>query len=271
MSNPGDTGSIALAELTAWNLRERHFDTAILPVGATEFHGDHLPFSTDTIAAGALASRFATELESALMLPSLDYGMSLHMLAWPWSLSLRPETLTSVIIDIAESLLQHDVTKLLVVSAHDGNPPCIENAARELSDNHGMTVAIFAGWQEMAQQLLAGRNDIDRDHGGQSEMSMTLSAAPHLARQDLAVDRPRQQVQHPLSVRGPFSNVVPNGYSGAPSKGSGEEGAAIVEAIASHVGPFLRELAAINWVNGAWMSGIAMSDGTHDPRKLEWR
>jgi len=197
--------------------------------------------------------------------------MSLHMLAWPWSLSLRPETLTNVIIDIAESLLQHDVTKLLVVSAHDGNPPCIENAARELSDNHGMTVAIFAGWQEMAQTLLRGEFDIDQDHGGQSEMSMTLFAAPHLARQDLAVDLPQQQFDHPLAVRGPFSNVVPHGYSGAPSKGSAGEGAAIVEAIVARVVPFLKELDINDWVNGAWMSGIEMPDGSHDPRKIEWR
>jgi len=271
MANPNERNPRALSDVTAKDLRDTYIDTAILPVGATEFHGDHLPFSTDTIAAEAFAHRFASELESALVLPPLGYGMSLHMLAWPWSLSLRPETLTNVIIDIAESLLQHDVTKLLVVSAHDGNPPCIENAARELSDNHGMTVAIFAGWQEMAQTLLRGEFDIDQDHGGQSEMSMTLFAATHLARQDLAVDLPQQQFDHPLAVRGPFSNVVPHGYSGAPSKGSAGEGAAIVEAIVARVVPFLKELDINDWVNGAWMSGIEMPDGSHDPRKIEWR
>jgi creatinine amidohydrolase len=261
----------ALSDLTAKDLRERHVDTAILPVGATEFHGDHLPFSTDTIAADAFAQRFAAELDSALVLPPLAYGMSLHMLAWPWSISLRPATLTNVIVDIAESLLQHDISRLLVVSAHDGNPPCIENAARELSDNHGMTVAVFAGWQEMAQNLLRGHREIDQDHGGQSEMSMTLYAAPHLARQELAVDLPQQQHDHPLSVRGPFSNVVPHGYSGTPSRGSVEEGATIVDTIAARVVPFLKDLEANNWTNGAWMSGIEPPDAGHDPRKLEWR
>jgi creatinine amidohydrolase len=257
--------------MTASDIREGGFDTAILPVGATEFHGDHLPFSTDTIAAEAIALRLARELEGALVLPPLDYGMSLHMLGWPWSISLQPQTLTSVIIDIAESLLQHGVVKLLVVSAHDGNPPCIENAARSLSDNHGMAVAILAGWQERSRRLLAGRFDIDLDHGGQSEMSMTLFAAPDLARQDLAVDLPRQNMDHPLEVRGPFSKVVPHGYSGTPSKGTAEEGKAILEAIASDVGPFLRELAENGWMNGAWMSGIALHESDHDPRKIEWR
>lgn len=257
-----------LSDLTAFDLREKMPTTAVLPVGATEFHGDHLPFSTDTIAATAIAERLSQELDAAVVLPSLAYGMSLHMMNWPWSLSLRPETLTQVIIDIAESLLDHGITRLLVVSAHDGNPPSIESAARELNDRFGMVVAIFAGWQGLSQRLLAGQWDIDQDHGGQSEMSMTLYAAPHLARQDLAIDRPRQQFDYPVEVRGSFSNVVPHGYSGSPSKGTAQEGRAIIEALAAHVGPFLKQLEAHGWANGAWMSGIEMGPDDHDPRKV---
>jgi creatinine amidohydrolase len=257
----------ALADLTANELREGGYDTAVLPVGATEFHGNHLPFSTDTNAADALAHRFAWEIGTAVVLPPLSYGMSLHMLNWPWSLSLRPETLTNTIIDIAESLWKNDIRRLLVVTAHDGNPPCAENAARELNDRHGMAVAVFSGWQGMAQRLLAGTEfESDEDHGGRSEMSMTLYAAPHLARQDRAVDLPIQNASEPFNVRGPFSNVVPHGYSGAPSQGSAAEGAAIVDAIAAEVGPFLRNLAANGWMNGSWMSGIEPPAPESDPR-----
>ncbi len=172
----------ALGDLTPVELKAGGFDTAVLPVGATEYHGAHLPFSTDTIAADTLAHRLAWEIGTAVVLPAVGYGMSLHMLNWPWSLSLRPETLTNVIIDIAESLLKNDITRLLVVTAHDGNPPCAENAARELNDRHGIAVAVFGGWQGMSKRLLEGQWEIDEDHGGQSEMSMTLYAAPQLAR-----------------------------------------------------------------------------------------
>ncbi|MCA9860177.1 MAG: creatininase family protein [Thermomicrobiales bacterium] len=257
----------ALGDLTAIELKDGGYDTAVLPVGATEFHGAHLPFSTDTIAAETLAHRFAWEIGTAVVLPPVSYGMSLHMLNWPWSLSLRPETLTNVIIDIAESLLKHGLERLLVVTAHDGNPPCAENAARELNDRHGMAVAIFGGWQGMAQRLLAGTEfDIDEDHGGRSEMSMTLYAAPGLARQDRAVDLPIQNATEPVNVRGPFSNVVPHGYSGAPSQGSAAEGEAIVDALAAEVGPFLRNLAANGWMNGSWMSDIEPPAPENDPR-----
>ena len=261
----------ALAELTPVELRAGGYDTAVLPVGATEYHGAHLPFSTDTIAADTLAHRFAWELGTAVVLPPVSYGMSLHMLAWPWSLSLRPETLTNVIIDVAESLLKNDITRLLVVTAHDGNPPCAENAARELNDRHGMAVAIFGGWQGMAQRLLKGQWEIDEDHGGRSEMSMTLYAAPQLAHPERAVDLPVQNATEPVNVRGIFANVVPHGYSGAPSQGSAAEGEAIVEAIAAEVGPFLRRLAANGWMNGSWMSGIEPPDRAIDPRHSRTR
>jgi creatinine amidohydrolase len=251
-----DFEQLHLGRLTPLEIREGGYDTAVLPVGATEYHGDHLPYCTDTLMATALAERFAAELGTALVLPPIAVGLSLHLMRWPWTLSFRPETLSLMVIDIAESLLAHGVTRLLVVTAHDGNPPPVENAARELNDRHGMSVAMFSGWQSMSRRLLAGRYDIDLDHGGQSEMSIVLYTAPELARPERAVDVPHQRMDHPVRVFGPFSNVVPHGYSGPASRGSAEEGAAILDAIAAEVGPFLRELAANGWTNGPWMSGI---------------
>ena len=246
-----------LTHLTAKAIREDAFDTAVLPIGATEMHGDHLPFSTDTITAEAIAIRLAEEIGTALVLPALDYGMSDHLLAWPWTVSIRPATLTQVVFDIAESLLRHGITRLLVVSAHDGNPPAVEQAARELNHRHGMVVALFGGWQGMSHRLLKGRHDIDLDHAGSSEMSMILYLAPELAHPEWAVDLPNQKADEPVRVFGPFSNVVPHGFSGQPSKGTAEEGEIILNAIAAEVGPFLRDLAANGWTNGAWMSGIS--------------
>lgn len=245
-----------LAHLAPRDLEERGIDTAILPIGATEHHGNHLPYSTDTIMAEGLALRLARELETAVVLPPLDYGMSLHLMAWPWSLSLRPETLFAIVVDIAESLLAHGITRLLVISTHDGNPAPIENAAREINDRHGMAIALLRGWQELAKSRLAGTWEIDEDHGGRSEMSVVLHLAPALARPEDAIDVPNQKMDHPIRVFGSFDRVVPHGYSGKPSQGSATEGEAILDAIAAHVGPFLRQLSSENWQNGAWMSGI---------------
>ena len=246
-----------LADITAKEVRETEFDTAVLPVAATEYHGDHLPYGADTIMATALAERFARELGTALVLPAIAYGVSMHHITFPWTLSIRPQTLTQIVFDIGESLLRHGIEQLLVVSAHDGNPAPIENAARELADRHGITVALFSGWQVMARQLLADTDfQVDLDHGGGAEMSAVLHLRPELAHPERAVDLPHQRAGHPIRLFGSFENVSPRGYTGPPSSGSAEEGAIVLDALAAHVGPFLRELAANGWRNGAWMSGV---------------
>lgn len=257
----GDTAdskqSLFLAELTSKEIRESPFDTAVLPVAATEYHGDHLPYGSDTIMASALAERFAREIGTALVLPAIPYGVSLHHVMFPWTMSIRPQTLTAVICDIGESLVRHGITRLLVVSAHDGNPGPIENAARELADRHGITVALFSGWQVMARQLLSDTEfTVDLDHGGGAEMSAVLHLRPELAHPERAVDLPHQRTGHPVRLFGSFEDVSPRGYTGPPSTGSAEEGAAVLDALAAHVGPFLRELAAHGWRNGSWLSGV---------------
>jgi creatinine amidohydrolase len=253
--------SVFLADVTGKETREGGFDAAVLPVGATEFHGDHLPYGADTIVAAALAERLARELGTALVLPPIPYGVSMHHAVFPWTMSIAPHTLTEMVIDIGESVLRHGVRRLLVVSAHDGNPAPIENAARTLADRHGIAVAHFSGWQAMARQLLAGTAfAIDLDHGGSSEMSLVLFLRPELAHPERAVDLPQERIGYPVRLFGSFADVSANGYSGPPSRGSAAEGAAVLDAIAAHVGPFLRELAANGWRSGPWMSGIGGED-----------
>lgn len=247
---------VRLERLTSKVVEDGSFDKAILPVGATEFHGPHLPYGTDTIGAETLAESFARELGNTLVLPAISYGVSHHHLAWPWTMSIRPDTMIAVIQDIAESLITHGIQKLLIVTAHDGNPGPAEAAARILSQEHDMTVAIFSGWQGKARRLLAGEWDIDEDHAGRSELSLVLYAAPETARPDLATTQPNQFMDHPLDVIGGFDGTVPRGYSGDATAATAEEGAAIVAALTGLVVPFLRRLEANDWRRGGWMSGI---------------
>jgi creatinine amidohydrolase len=248
---------VRLERLTGQAIADGGFDKAILPIGATEYHGPHLPYGTDTLTAEAFAEAFARELGQTLVLPALDYGVSHHHLPWSWTLSLRPDTLTLVVRDIGESLLAHGIRKLLIVTAHDGDPPPAINAARLLAQAHDLNVAVFSGWQGKARALLAGRRDIDLDHAGQSELSVILYAAPETARPDLATRQPNQRMDAPLDIIGGFDLTVPLGYSGDASAATADEGADIVAALTGLVVPCLRELDANGWRRGAWLSGIA--------------
>lgn len=237
-------------------IASERYDKAFLPVGATEYHGPHLPYGTDTFTAEAIAEAFARELGNAIVLPPIAVGVSHHHLPWKWTLSLRPDTLTLVIKDVAESLLHHGIEKLVIVSAHDGNPGPAESAARILSQERGMKVAIFRGWQGRAARLLAPEWDIDGDHAGQSELSMILYAAPETARPEAATAQPVQFTDLPLDLIDTFDGTVPLGYSGDATQASAEQGEAIVKALVEQVVPFIRELDARGWRRGTWMSRI---------------
>lgn len=256
MSRP-TTPEVRLARLTAQAIDDGRFDKAILPIGATEYHGLHLPYGTDTIGAETLAEAIARELGGMLVLPALDYGVSFHHIAWPWTLSLRPETLALMVRDIIESAMEHGIRKFAILTAHDGNPPPAESAARGLYQDHGIEIAMIGGWQGAARQALAGHWNIDEDHAGQSEMSLVLYGAPETARLDLATAQPNQFMDHPVSMVGNFQGTVPKGYSGNAAAGSAAEGEAIVRAMVDRVVPFLRDLDQHGWKRGSWMSGIS--------------
>ena len=256
MATRPTTPEVRLERLTGGPVEEGQFDKAILGLGATEYHGPHLPYGTDTFTAETWAEAVARELGNTLVLPTLAYGVSHHHLAWPWTLSLRPDTLANVIVDIGESLLHHGITKLILVPAHDGNPAPAEIAGRLLSQKHGMAVALVEGVMGKAREMLAGRFDIDGDHAGRTEMSMVLYGAPETARHDLATTEQTQFVDLPVLLLDSFKGTVPKGFSGDAAAGSAEEGQAMTEAVVAILVPFLRELDQRGWKRGTWMSRI---------------
>jgi creatinine amidohydrolase len=247
---------VRLGYLSGEILEDQRYDKAFLPIGATEYHGPHLPYGTDTIAAETLSEAFARELGDAIVLPPIAVGVSHHHLPWKWTLSVRPDTLTLIIKDIAESLLHHGITKLVIVTAHDGNPGPAEAAARILSQERDMKVALFRGWQGTAARLLAPEWEIDGEHAGQSELSMVLFAAPESAWPEHASAQPIQFTDLPQELNDTFDGTEPLGNTGDETKETAEEGAAIVAALTRQVVPYIKELDARGWKRGTWMSRI---------------
>lgn len=101
----------SLQDLTAEQVLAGGYDKAVVGVGATEYHGPHLPYGSDTLVSRELALRVAARIEGMLALPPIAYGMSWHHLSFPWTLSVRPETLSHLIYDLAASLHAHQITE----------------------------------------------------------------------------------------------------------------------------------------------------------------
>mgnify|MGYP001335432808 CR=1 FL=1 len=245
---------VELADSTAAMVREGGYDKAAIGVGATEYHGDHLPYGSDTLIAHELARRVAGQLDGMLVLPPIAYGMSWHHLSFPWTLSLSPETLTNLVYDIGASLHAHGIRKLLVVTAHDGNVAPVEIAARRLHHDLGLHVAGMLGWQGRAASVLVPQGfAVDEDHAGQSETAAIAAIAPHLVHREAATDEPNEPFDLPIHVFGSFGQLAPAGFGGAATQGAAEDGERMLNADVEHVLPFLRALDANGWQPGAWM------------------
>jgi len=184
-----------LADMTSPGLRSRLSDTdlVIIPVGATEQHGPHLPLCTDSINIESVAED-AARAERVLVAPTLTYGVSDNHLAFCGTIAVRPQTLAAVLVDIGESLLGHGFSRLLLLNGHSGNYEAMALAAHELRRLHGDAVI---GLTDLASFVYDGYEPTSRIiyHADEGETAHTLAVAPQLVHMELAV----REVTDPFS------------------------------------------------------------------------
>lgn len=239
-----------LSRMLGYEYKASKFDKAILALGSTESHGDHLPFATDAILAEQLAEEVAMKVDGLLVLPTLPYGMSEHYSAFPLTISLRSETLIAILKDILNSLLKHGIKKLIIINGHDGNIPSIEIATREFRVNHPeMKIAVLEAWWVTASQLLPkGTFEVwdGLGHGGEGETSLMLALKPELVSIKHAKDVVPDLPIH-VQMKWTFDELTPYGVTGAPSKATKEKGEKIRKALVNLLTSFIKEMDAKDW------------------------
>jgi creatinine amidohydrolase len=157
-------------------------DIALVPIGATEQHGAHTPLMVDTGWAAWISEQVAART-GVLAAPPLHFGWSPHHLAYPGSITLRPETLIQVIVDVGESLLRHGFRKLVLVNGNRvANLPPMEIAATKLRFSSGAMVSVvdvgLIARREIAAICDSSPGAVD--HAADAETSFMLHAYPQL-------------------------------------------------------------------------------------------
>jgi len=164
---------------------------AVLPVGAIEQHGPHLPVATDALVAAAVAEaavRAAADLP-VLLLPTMPVGKSNEHIDFPGTLTLPAETLIALWREIGESVARAGLRKMLFINAHGGQPQVMEIVARELRVRHEM-LCVSSSWWHMGlpEGLVPPDEKRHGIHGGLVETSLILHLAPDLVHMDKAQD-----------------------------------------------------------------------------------
>ena len=163
--------------------------TVILPLGATEQHGPHLPLATDTFRATALAERLADTMPSVLVAPALPIGCSDEHQGFAGLLGLDHETLAAVIVDVAHRLAGWGVHRLVLLSAHGGNACALDLATARLAVAlPALDVVVLGGQATVSDAILgvAAADGVSADavglHAGDGETSEMLALQPDLVR-----------------------------------------------------------------------------------------
>ena len=247
------------SELSADDLKTLVDDAtvALLPVGAIEQHGPHLPLSTDTTLAEGIALEAAKRVEDAqvLVLPPVAVAKSDEHTGFPGVLTLDAATLQAVLTQIGRSVARSGIRRLVFLNAHGGNVPVLQIAARALRIEEEM-FCVAAGWMSMGYPpgLIPEEELRDGIHGGLVETAAMLHLRPDLVSMEKAknfvpASRTVAQSNDVLRLLGPVStgwtmkDLNADGAAGNAALATPETGKALVEHAATRYARLLEEVA----------------------------
>jgi creatinine amidohydrolase len=216
----------------------------VLPLGAHEQHGPHLPFETDAIIAEAVAERAKAHLPSDLQvefLPVEPVGYSPEHLDVKGTRSLGFADAVERWIGIGAAANARGIRKFVMLNAHGGNSPLMTIVATELRLRHGM-LAVATSWARfgLPDGLIPPEEKAVDIHGGFIETSVMLALRPDLVHMNRAGDFPSRQSDFArdfthLRAYGPHAfgwmmkDLNPDGVAGNAARATAEAGERILD------------------------------------------
>jgi creatinine amidohydrolase/Fe(II)-dependent formamide hydrolase-like protein len=226
-------------------------DTALLPVGAIEQHGPHLPLDTDAFDAAYLAKCIADGCRDPkpLVLPLIAYGVSYHHEAFKGTISINNDTLANLVYDVGISVAKNGIKKLVIINGHGGNAPSLHFAAQRINQDARIFVCVDTGETSDVDVdgLIETPNDV---HAGEIETSTSLAVRPHLVRMDrLQMEVPAFTSRYldftskrSISWYAHTHKISASGVMGDPTKASVEKGEKMWAVMIAHLVNFVDHL-----------------------------
>lgn len=227
---------LRLSEMTWTEVRDldRARLVAILPTGAVEAHGPHLPLSTDRIIAQAMAEEGARKLAThglvGLLLPPIDYTSAPFGSAFPGTLSIKPVTVTALIVDLAAGLASHAIRHFAIANAHldPAHLGALYAAVKEIRAAGSLAVA----FPDIARKPWAPRLTEEFKsgacHAGQYEGSVVLAKRPDLVRGEASARLEANPASLSTAIRAGQTTFEqaggPQAYFGNPAAATAQEG-----------------------------------------------
>lgn len=217
---------------------------AVLPLAATEQHGPHLPFETDTRIAQAYLARvheIVPDNMPVTFLPIEPVGISTEHIAYPGTLTLATDAALNKWMDLGDAVANAGIRKLIIITSHGGNSAAMALIAQDLRAKHEM-LAVTTSWSRFgAPEGLFSTDEIRFGiHGGAVETSIMLAAFPDQVRKDRIANFESTEKKMTTEFRwlsagrpAPFAwamqDLNPKGAVGDATTASAEKGHALIE------------------------------------------
>lgn len=233
-----------LHEATYRQLRASRPNVAVLPWGATEAHGWHLPHGTDVIEATAIAEaaveRAVEQGAKALLLPAIPFGNNAQQQDQVATIHFSTATALAILRDVTQSLVRQGIDRLVILNGHGGN--AFAPLVRDVMLETGATIVVVNFWQ-LCPDVMHATFDNPGDHAGDLETSLVLHLDGHLVEMEHAGDGRTipfaiEEIAQPgVWTPRPWSTTHPDTGCGDPRAATSDKGktffTAAVDAVAN--------------------------------------
>ncbi len=256
-----------LYERMTWpQLREaaRANRVVLLPFGAIEQHGFHLPVDVDVRIAREVCERAARLNPNALVMMPMAFGFETHHMDWPGTIDIDWDILVKYGVCVCSSLARHGFRRILIVNGHGSNRPILDLITRLTVIKHPDVLCAGQSWFHLGDVMKAFNEvresdmsshadeletsaylaiDADAVDMSQAVRDTTFRRSPHVWG-DLASRRPTPESKSPLVMFEHFSTGSISGVRGDPTSATAEKGRLLLDAAAKELAEIVDELRA---------------------------
>ena len=250
-----------LSKMTWLEAKERlkETDIVLIPIGAFEQHGLHLPLDTDTFIAFEISKRAAEKVAhdvKAVVGPSIQFGISPYMMGFSGSITVQGETFVNLLRDVCESLIHQGFNKIVFVNQHYSNTPYIRMVIDKLQYERPKSFLALVNLGELAGDVISQVKETLCFHACETETSYAMALGQDVRMEKRTKKFPKSPIPKfikfgiEMEVKPPFvitavpaiDQVSETGVIGDATKASMAKGKKMVDVSVERLSEFLREL-----------------------------
>jgi creatinine amidohydrolase len=244
-------------------------ELVLIPVGSTEQHGSNLALQMDNRGAFEFSRRASARMAPrVLVAPAVPWGVSIHHMNFPGTITLTPETFIQIIVEVVQSLQHHGFERFLIVNGHGGNigamQVAIVRARAELEVPFIGACTYFSFFDPKVEERY--QTTELNGHACEVETSVAMYMMPEIVRNDalaagelteLATGLHQDLKRFGVSVPYSFDEYTLNGALGDAKLASVEFGRDLIESGLDNFCGFLDKLLASPYAGDLTSAGVA--------------